>query len=46
MTKLKIRFWIVVLKFVQFWAIDNSKNSLLAEANNLKCDRQNKLEEL
>ena len=47
MKKLKIRVWILVVKFIEIWSIKKDwEENLLIEANDLKCDLENKLEEL
>jgi len=39
MVKLKLRFMIIVLKFIEIWAIKNDwMEDLLINANDLKCD--------
>ena len=46
MTKLKIRFMIIVLNFIQTWSIKNNwMEEYLLDSNDLKSDLKIKLEE-
>ena len=46
MTKLKLRFMIIVLNFIQTWSIKNNwMEEYLLDSNDLKSDLKIKLEE-
>ena len=46
MTKLKLRFMIIVLNFIQTWSIKNNwMEEFLLDSNDLKSDLKIKLEE-
>ena len=46
MTRLKIRFMIIVLNFIQTWSIKNNwMEEFLLDSNDLKSDLELKLEE-